>query len=160
MISCHFAFRAGQAQPLLCMFVNPMLRYPCFSLLALITTRMPFKVGLRNVDNPRLFPTLFSLYPCQKVINTGIVRLTVEYLLHPEPSQGRLVKQNTMRGSTRRKSTQSRLCNYARGTQQSYYCVITLRPQLTRHKKVLFRKWCAALSSYLQLGPNPPRPVD
>lgn len=87
------------------MFVNPMLRYPCFSLLALITTGMPFKVGLRDVDNPRLFPTLFSLYPYQKVIDTGIVRLTVEYLLHPEHSQGRLVKQDTMRGSTRRKST-------------------------------------------------------
>lgn len=67
------------------MFVNPMLRYPCFSLLALIITRIPFKVGLRNVDNPRFFPTLFSLYLCQKVISTGIVRLTVsvEYLPLP-----------------------------------------------------------------------------
>lgn len=69
------------------MFVNPMLGYPCFSLLALITTGMPYKVGLHNVDSPRLFPTLFSLpFPCQKVIDIRIVKLTVYYVLQAQRS--------------------------------------------------------------------------
>jgi len=78
----------------------------------------------------------------------------------PEISQCRLVKQNTMRGSTRGKEYTVQAVQLSPGNTGILLLCDNPPASANSSQKVLIRKWCAAPSSYLQLEPNPPRPVD